>query len=183
MKLVRIFPVCALFLLLAAYAWCDCIEGHWPVVGVYQTTNGTILAGRASEAWCTDPSPGIPGNTENAMSWDGATLGAQWKVWGQAIDSTGPVLVYSNVDEYGNGYNDYVTNYVGGQFWLSKNHIWGDGTTDYTGTLTSYNVSARVTLFGGQIAGVYGAMYPRKVFSLGLFAPGGIQASMAFVMT
>jgi len=164
MKLIKVLSVCALFLFFASYAWCDCVRGHWPIEGIYQTTNGTILSGRASEAWCTVASPGVPGNTENAMSWNGATLGTQWKVWGQAIDATGAVLVGSHVDQYGNGYNDYVTSYVGGQFWLSKNHLWGDGTTDYTGTLTSYNVSARVTLFGGQIVGVTSNVHFTGVF-------------------
>ncbi len=48
--------------------------------------NGTILGGRASDAWCTGVGPGRPGNTESAMSWDGTNLGAQWRIWGMTID-------------------------------------------------------------------------------------------------
>ncbi|MCX5752176.1 MAG: hypothetical protein NTW97_00880 [Candidatus Krumholzibacteria bacterium] len=62
-----------------------------PKDGVYSTSNGTVLGGHASEAWCTGVGPGRVGNMESAMSWDGANLGTQWKVWGMAIDAAGPV--------------------------------------------------------------------------------------------
>ncbi len=123
-----------------------------PKDGIYTTSNGTILGGRASEAWCSGAGPGQPGNTENAMSWDGVNLGGQWKVYGMA--GGGAVETARYFDAYGNGWIDYVTNYTGGQFWLSGGHIWGDGTTDFTGNLTYFNVGARVTYAAGQPVGV-----------------------------
>ena len=151
MKLVKALFMSLLAILVAVPALADC-SVH-PNPGIYTTTDGSILPGRVSEAWCTLASPGVPGNTENAESWDGTTLGAQWRVWGQAIDQYGAQMTGSSIDAYGNGWVDYVTNYVGGQFWLSKNHTWGDGVNDLTGTLTYFNVSARVSLIGGQIVG------------------------------
>lgn len=143
MKNLKLSITVVLALGLAASALAGC-----PDSGYYRTSNGTLLPGRVSEAWCTT-GPGQPGNTENAMSWDG-TLGMQWKVWGQAIDAAGAVEVANTVDVNGDGYIDYVTNYTGGQFWLSGSHIWSLDGLDITGTLTYYNVAARVQYSGGQ---------------------------------
>lgn len=138
----------------AQYGECDCPDGLMPHQQIFSTYTGTLLAGRASEAWCGTPEqPGVPGNQENALSWDGATLGAQWHVWGMTIDEAGAGMVASDIDEYGNGWIDYVTNYDGGQFWLDGDHF-GDGSTDFTGNIMYYNVSARVTLVGGVPVGL-----------------------------
>jgi hypothetical protein len=144
----------------AAFAACP----NPPKDGIYTTTNGTVLGGRASESWCGGTGPGRPGNTQNAMSWDGANLGAQWKVWGMSIDPAGAVETARHFDGSGNGWIDYATNYSGGQFWLSGNHLWGDGTTDYTGTLTYYNVGARVSYVGWQPVGVTSNIFLTGVF-------------------
>ncbi len=143
MKNLKLSITLVLVLGLAASALAGC-----PDSGYYRTSNGTLLPGRVSEAWCNG-GPGQPGNTENAMSWDG-TLGMQWKVWGQAIDAVGAVEVENTVDVNGDGYIDYVTNYTGGQFWLSGAHIWSLDGLDITGSLTYYNVAARVQYVGGQ---------------------------------
>ena len=135
-----------------------------PVPGIYTTTNGTILPGRDSEAWCTIASPGVPGNTDNAMSWDGATLGGQWHVWGMHINAAGAVEQRRFFLPNGNGYIDYSTDYDGGQFWLSKNHTWGDGVNDLTGILTYMNVQARVTYVAWAAVGVTSNIYFTGVF-------------------
>ncbi len=162
MKFAKVFAFVLLFALVAPAAWSDCTPEHWPKDGVYQTYDESLLPGRASEAWCTGAGPGVTGNTENGMSWDavGGLLATQWHVWGMAIDENGAVPTGSNVDpETGNGWVDYTTNYVGGQFWLSKDHLWGDGTTDYTGTVDYYTVNAKVSLMGWQIVGVTSNVY------------------------
>jgi hypothetical protein len=154
MRVFKSISLAAAVLFVAVTVWAGC-PIH-PNPGIYTTTNGSILPGRASEAWC-DPlhlQPGYPGNTQNAESWNGAALATQWRVWGQTIDAAGAQETARSVDAYGNGWIDYVTNYVGGQFWLSKFHTWSDGANDLTGTLTYFNVGARVTLIGGQIVGV-----------------------------
>ncbi len=151
MRILRTTFIAAMILLVSANIWADC-PIH-PNPGIYRTANGSILPGRVSEAWCTIASPGVPGNTEDAQSWNGAALGAQWRVWGQSIGPLGAQETARDVDVYGNGWIDYVTNYIGGQFWLSKFHTWSDGVNDLTGTITYFNVGVRVTLMGGQIVG------------------------------
>ena len=83
--------------------------------GVFSTTTGTMLPGRASEAWCTG-TPGVTGNNENAMSWDGTTLGTQWRAWGMSIDENGAVEIFRNLDSEGSGWIEYRTFYDGGEF-------------------------------------------------------------------
>jgi hypothetical protein len=162
MKLLKLLLVASVIVLLAAPAWTAC-PIH-PTPGVYSTYSGTLLSGRDSEAWCSGLGPGRPGNTDDAQSWDGASLGAQWRVWGMQIDQNGGVEVARSVDAYGNGWVDYRTNYLGGQFWLSKNHTWGDGVNDLTGALTYFNVSTRVSLVGGAIVGASSNIYFTGVF-------------------
>jgi len=163
MKLWRMGFVFSLAIVAATVAFAECT--HPPTDGVYMTYNNTILAGRVSEAWCSGAGPGQPGNTENAMSWDGTNLGLQWKVWGQAIDANGAVETGRYFDANGNGWIDYVTDYTGGQFWLSGNHLWGDGSTDYTGTITYFNVGARVKYTGWQPVGVTSNIFLTGAFN------------------
>jgi hypothetical protein len=123
-----------------------------PVPGVYTTLDGSLIGGRVSEAWCAGM-PGQPGNTENAMSWDGALLGDMWHIWGMAIDANGAVEIGNTVDGNGNGTITYETHYDGGQFWLSGAYPWSLGG-DLTGTVHDYVVIATVTLVGGQAVGL-----------------------------
>lgn len=152
MRLLRTSLACLGLLLTAASAWAVCPNAN----GVFSTYNGGMIPGRASEAWCgaggAPTQPGVPGNTENAMSWDGANLGGQWKVWGMQIDPNGAILVGSrSFGPY--TYVDYVTDYTGGQFWLSRNGAWGDGYNDVTGVLTAYHVATTITLYNGNPVG------------------------------
>jgi hypothetical protein len=98
------------------------------------------------------------------MSWDGASLGAQWKVWGMAIDVSGAVETARHIDGSGNGWIDYQTNYTGGQFWMSGSGPWGSGGGDFTGTVTYYNVGARVNYLHGQPIGVTSNIYMTGAF-------------------
>jgi hypothetical protein len=134
-----------------------------PLDGTYMAP-GTLLPGRVSEAWCTIMSPGVPGNTENAMSWDGTNLGTQWHVWGMAIDAAGPIETAQDIDENGDGWIDYSTNYDGGFFWLAGTGPWGGPPAGFTGYLTFYNVGTRVELIGWQIVGS-----TSNVFFTGIF--------------
>ncbi len=122
------------------------------LIGPFSTMDGTLLGGRVSEAWCTGVGPGQPGNMENALSWDGAALGTQWKIWGMTIDASGAVMVGSRtVGSY--MYIDYVTDYDGGEFWLSRDFAWSDGSGDLTGVIMSYHVTTTVTLYNGVFRG------------------------------
>jgi hypothetical protein len=152
MKLWKIGVVFSLAIIMATAAFGACI--HAPKGGIYTTENGTMLGGRVSEAWCSGVGPGRPGNTENAMSWNGASLGLQWTISGMTIDANGAVETARYFAPNGNGWINYATNYTGGTFWLSGNHLWGDGSTDFTGAVTYYNVSARVSYIAWHEVGV-----------------------------
>ncbi len=145
----------------AAYAVC----AHAPLQGSYSTTNGSMIGGRVSEAFCSGVGPGQPGNMQNAMSWNGAALGTQWTVSGMTIDAAGAVLKKDAVDGSGFGYRDYVTNYTGGTFWLSGAGAWGDGLGDFTGTITYYNVSTRISFMGGMPIGATSNISFRGAFA------------------
>jgi hypothetical protein len=151
MKVLRLLVILAAAMLVANAAFAEC--AHAPVQGSYSTTNATMIGGRVSEAFCSGAGPGQPGNTQNAMSWNGAVLGGQWTMSGMTIDAAGAVQKQYAIDGSGFGYIDYVTNYTGGQFWLSGAGAWGDGLGNFTGAISYYNVSTRVSYFGWQIIG------------------------------
>jgi hypothetical protein len=146
-----IATACILALAGAAVAQCPNAVGQW------STTNGTMIGGRASEAYCgADGAPfigGVPGNTQNAMSWNGSALGTQWRAWDMYIDANGAQLIADNLDGGGNGTRTYNTLYLGGQFWLDKNEAWADGLADLTGNLTYFQVITTITFSGGAPVG------------------------------
>lgn len=150
MKRMHMFPVIVLALALSTPAALlaqvhPCGEGAVPYEGFWTTTDGSLTGGRISEAWCGTPQqPGVEGNTLNVMSWDGASLGLLYVFAGMAIDGDGAVETGRYFDANGFGYIDYITNYVGGSFWMYGGHTWSDGT-DLSGAVTSCAVGARVT--------------------------------------
>jgi len=146
MKLLRMTIVFAAAMLVAHSVFALC--AHQPVQGSYSTNNATMIGGRASEAFCSGAGPGVMGNMQNAMSWNGAVLGNQWTLSGMAIDAAGAVVSSQYFDAFGNGYIDYITNYTGGSFWLSGAGAWGDGLGDFTGPVTYYNVGTKVSYIG-----------------------------------
>ena len=123
-------------------------------VGMFSSTGGgALLPGRVSEGWCGGY-PGQPGNLENALSWNGSTLGTQWRVWGMGIDAAGAILLHDGVNpSTGNGTRTYQTAYDGGQYWLSGTGPWGDGVNDLTGDLTSYLVVTTITYVANNPVG------------------------------
>ena len=150
MKTLQMIILLTAMALLALPAWSQCPDA----TGLWTTTDGSMLGGRASEAWCTAAAQygGVPGNTQNAMSWDGVSLGTQWRAWGMAIDANGATLVADNVVG-GNGTRTYQTFYDGGQFWLAGGHTWGDGINDLNGVLDFFQVDATITYIGGNAVG------------------------------
>jgi hypothetical protein len=71
------------------------------------------------------------------MSWDGASLGLQWKYWCSSI--TIPTeTVSDNVDANGNGFRTYKKVFTGGYLWLSGTGPWANGDVDYPGVIDTY---------------------------------------------
>lgn len=157
MKVLKMLLIVSGMMLLATTVsaqFCNCDVQYIPNQGYFSTYAGTLLPGRVSEGFCGTPvNGGVPGNTQDAMSWDGTTLGGQWHVWGMAIDAAGAGESGRDVDATGTGWIDYVTNYDGGNFWLDGAHF-GSSGLDFTGTIAYYNVSARIHLLYGQVTGI-----------------------------
>lgn len=162
MKRMQMFPVIIITLLAVALAsppplsaqGHPCGEGAVPYEGFWTTSDGSLTGGRISEAWCGTPQqPGVPGNALYAMSWDGAALGLLYVFIGMTIDGDGAVETGRSINGMGFGWIDYITNYVGGYFWLEGDHTWSDGT-DLSGMVTSCAVGARVTVVNWQPVGV-----------------------------
>ena len=110
-----------------------------PLNGDYQSTDlgGPVYTGRYTEGF--DPWGGATsyGTVINAMSWDGATLGTQWKYW-CGVEIADAVLLTDTVNGMGNGNRTYMKTFVGGYIWLSGSGPWANGDPDYPGVIDSY---------------------------------------------
>ena len=130
-----------------------------PVNGIYFSTDmpgGTILTGYFSESWAgAIPTHGQLGNTINAGSWDGTTLGAEWKLWCSTINQP-PILVSDTRDGNGDGEVTWRTYYEGGRFWFSQNGPWSsDNLVDFTGDIHEFTATTTYQYaFGGQLIGI-----------------------------
>jgi hypothetical protein len=127
-----------------------------PLVGTYYSFDlpgGSFNTGHFSESWVDPGRDGQIGNTINAQSWDGAVLGAEWKIWCPSIQ-TPPVLVSDTRDANGSGEVTWKTSYTGGYFFLSGNGPWGDGSQDYFGDVAFFNVQTTYQFVFGDLLGI-----------------------------
>lgn len=135
-----------------------------PATGTYYSSDwhsGTFDPGRFSESWVGGP--GQIGNTINAMSWDGSTLGGDWVVSCPAIVSP-PTLISDTRDASGTGDVKYATMYGGGTFWFSMNGPWGDGTEDYTGMINTFDVTTTYQYYNNTLLGIVSNITMSGVF-------------------
>lgn len=123
-----------------------------PLIGTYKTLSGTVLPGSATESMPCDTCSEQVGNLIMAESWNGTTLGTNWKVSCPQVAAT-PTLVYDGVVG-GTGQRIFQAAYTGGTLWLSGAGAWGTGDPDYTGGLTSFTVVAAKQYIGGQLVGI-----------------------------
>jgi len=110
-----------------------------PLDGNYKSTDlgGPLLTGRYCESWAPPNTATDPGTTFNCASWDGGTLGTQWRYYCAVLNQPGMIIV-DNVDANGNGSRTYMKTFVGGYFWLAGTGPWANGDPDYPGVLDSY---------------------------------------------
>ena len=123
-----------------------------PIVGTYKTLTSSVLPGRATESMLCDGCFGQVGNLIMAESWDGSTLGTNWKVSCPQI-AVPPSLLYDGVVS-GTGQRIFQAAYTGGTLWLSGTGAWGAGDPDYTGSLTSFTVVAAYQYLNGTLVGI-----------------------------
>jgi hypothetical protein len=111
-----------------------------PADGTYTSADlgGQMLLGRYSESWDVPDGRLHMGNTSNKRSWDGTTLGTQWKLYCTRIAGP-PVLITDTVDAFGNGFREWRVVYTAGDLVLDGNGPWGDGSvTEYIANLHAY---------------------------------------------
>lgn len=110
-----------------------------PLPGDYQTTDigGVVSMGRYTEGWLPGGGALLPGTTLNAQSWNGATLGTEWR-YQCAVTVAPPVLLTNTVNASGFGNRTYMKQFVGGTIWLSGTGPWANGDPDYPGVIDSY---------------------------------------------
>jgi len=122
------------------------------LVGTYETLNGTIQAGRATESMPSDGAEGQIGNMIWAESWNGSVLGGNWKLTCLGLAAP-PTLLFDGVIG-GNGQRIYSTDYAGGSIWLSGTGAWAAGGAPYyTGTLTTFKVTTTKQYVAGMQVG------------------------------
>jgi hypothetical protein len=110
-----------------------------PVNGSYSSTDigGLVYVGRYSEGWDSGGGAIFAGTTLNCQSWDGASLGTQWKYWCSTASSDA-ILMSDTVKGNGNGTRTYMKTFVGGYMWLDGAGPWGGGDVEYTGVIDTY---------------------------------------------
>jgi hypothetical protein len=111
-----------------------------PLDGSYQSTDlgGVISVGRYTEGWAAGGGALNPGTTHNAESWNGSTLGTEWRYW-CGTEMTAGVLLVDNVNALGNGNRTYMKTFIGGYIWLSGAGPWANGDADYPGFIDNYS--------------------------------------------
>jgi len=124
-----------------------------PVDGIYKTQDLDFLEGRYSIAWPGGNSYGDVGNVLHCESWDGASLGTEWRVFCPTIVDT--VELY-NVPLGGGSYiaGYQITYASGGTIWLDGGGPWGGGDASYTGTIDTYMELRNVQVVAGTLTGL-----------------------------
>jgi hypothetical protein len=119
-----------------------------PLNGAYDSTDlgGVVYVGRYTEAWDGGGSGGalLEGTTLHAESWDGMTLGSQWRYWCSTEGSDAQLLV-NTVNAQGNGNRTYMKTFIGGYIWLSGTGPWANGDVDYPGVIDAYTEFETIT--------------------------------------
>jgi hypothetical protein len=120
-----------------------------PADGTYKSTDigGTMYTGFYSETW--NGGPLSVGNTINEESFDGTTLGTQWK-WYCAYVVAPPILLYNGVVG-GNGQKIWQATYTGGAAWFDGAGPWAGAPTDpfYTATVDTWIATVTELYSGG----------------------------------
>jgi hypothetical protein len=125
-----------------------------PAEGTYKSTDigGTMLTGFYSETWNGGPMSVL--NTVNEESWDGATLGTQWK-WFCAYVASPPILLWDGVTG-GSGQKIWQVVYTGGMAWLDGAGPWlnvGEPEAFYNATVDTWIATVTEQYSGGVEVG------------------------------
>ncbi|MBU2501277.1 hypothetical protein KJ682_08125 [bacterium] len=132
------------FLAAQAGAQCPAGPGNWNLTG-----------GRSSESFCElDGEPavrGAPGNILEFQSWDGSSLGLQWRIQDLRIDDNGAELLFEEINENGDGYRIYHAWCTGGRYRLAPGWPWSAGPEDLHGQVISAEVAWSETILNWKL--------------------------------
>lgn len=134
---MRHLALCSL--LGAAIVTAGAAQAGPPLAGSWTTTDlgGPVSIGHYTESWLAGGSANDAGTTLNAESWDGASLGLEWR-YSCATELAAGILLVDTVNGSGFGNRTYMKTFVGGTIWLSGTGPWANGDTDYPGVIDSY---------------------------------------------
>jgi hypothetical protein len=135
---MRYLGTCVVLAALAVLVATVALAGP-PVPGNYTSTDmgGPINVGRYTEGWLLGGSAISAGTTLTAESWNGATLGTEWRYTCGTMTAAA-ILIFDNVNAQGFGNRTYMCRFVGGTIWLSGTGPWANGDPDYPGVIDSY---------------------------------------------
>jgi len=115
-----------------------------PLVGTYTSEGSEVSHGRHTESFANDGDFLTIGNTVNAASWNGATLGLQWSYSCPDIAST-LLLVDLMNPVTGDGQKIYKKNFTGGTFTMNgTGEAWDGGDATYTGVMNFYSETTTI---------------------------------------
>jgi hypothetical protein len=119
-----------------------------PIAGTYKSTNGDFDEGYEASSW----NPGFldNGNVLHAESWDGVSLGGDWKILCPVVTN---VTLIVDLVFGGNGQRIYLIEYAGGMIELGGGGPWGNGDPSYTGIIDSYYETRTVQYVGNVQVG------------------------------
>jgi hypothetical protein len=109
-----------------------------PFDGVYKSSDGDFNEGREASWWMSVFGLGSflsTGNVLHAESWDGSTLGTDWKILCPMVVK---VTLIADMTSGGWGQRIYQLDYAGGYLELSGAGPWGNGDALYTNLIDTY---------------------------------------------
>jgi hypothetical protein len=123
-----------------------------PVDGVYKTQDLDFLEGRYSISWPGANGYEDVGNVLNVESWDGATLGTEWRLYCPYIVNV--FTLYYNDLGGGTVIAGYQIEYAGGAVWLDGSGPWGGGDASYSGLIQTHMEIRSVQIVAGTLTGL-----------------------------
>jgi len=104
-----------------------------PFDGIYKSSDGDFNEGREGSSWRGDFLS--IGNVLHAESWDGSTLGTDWKILCPEVIK---VTLIVDMAPGGTGQRIYRLDYNGGYLELDGDGPWGNGDPVYTSVIDTY---------------------------------------------
>jgi hypothetical protein len=105
-----------------------------PFDGIYKSSLGDFNEGREGSSWRSAFLG--QGNVLHAESWDGSTLGTDWKI---LCPEAVKVILIVDLAPGGTGQRIYQIIYSGGYLELDGGGPWGNGDPLYTSIILTYN--------------------------------------------